>query len=116
MSGEVDVATAPQLRERLQRVLADGASTVVLELLGVTFLDSAALGSIVGAHLRCREVGGELRVVVDPRLVKIFEITGLTEVLSITDLLHAAEAPRATSSGCRRGTAWSCGSRRAATW
>ena len=93
MSGEVDVPTAPQLRERLQRVLADGASTVVLDLLGVTFLDSTPLGTVVGAHKRCREVGGELRAVADPRLVKIFEITGLTEVLSITDLLHAAGAP-----------------------
>lgn len=89
--GEVDVATAPQLREHLQRVIADGSSTVVLDLLGVTFLDSTALGVVVGAHKRCRELGGELRVVVaDPRLVKIFEITGLTGVLTITDSLHAA--------------------------
>ena len=91
--GEVDVATAPQLRECLQRVIADGASTVVLDLLGVTFLDSTALGVVIGAHKRCRELGGELRVVVaDPRLVKIFEITGLTGVLSISDSLHAAGA------------------------
>ena len=94
VQGEVDVATAPQLRECLQRVIADGWSTVVLDLLGVTFLDSTALGVIVGAHKRCRELGGELRVVVaDPRLVKIFEITGLTGVLTITDSLHAAGAP-----------------------
>ena len=93
VSGEVDVATAPQLRESLQRVIAHGASTVVLDLLGVTFLDSTALGVVIGAHKRCREVGGELRVVVaDPRLVKIFEITGLTGVLSISDSLHAAGA------------------------
>ena len=64
---------------------------MVLDLLGVTFLDSTALGVVVGAHKRCRELGGELRVVVtDPRLVKIFEITGLTGVLCITDSLHAA--------------------------
>jgi anti-sigma B factor antagonist len=91
--GEVDVATAPQLREGLQRVIADGASTVILDLLGVTFLDSTALGVLVGAHKRCRELGGELRVVVaDPRLVKIFEITGLTGVLTISDSLQAAGA------------------------
>ncbi len=89
--GEIDVATAPQLRECLQRVIADGASTVVLDLLGVSFLDSTALGVLVGAHKRCRELGGDLRVVVaDPRIVKIFEITGLIGVFSLADSLDAA--------------------------
>lgn len=93
VSGEIDVATAPQLRECLHRVIADGASTIVLDLLGVTFLDSTALGVLVGALKRCREVGGDLHIVVaDPRIVKIFEITGLTNVFTITDTLEAAGA------------------------
>ena len=48
VSGEIDVATAPQLRECLHRVIAQGESTIVLDLLGVTFLDSTALGVLVG--------------------------------------------------------------------
>ena len=90
VSGEIDVATAPQLRECLHRVIAEGDATVVLDLLGVTFLDSTALGVLVGALKRCRELGGELHVVVaDPRIMKIFEITGLTNVFTITDSLQS---------------------------
>lgn len=93
VSGEIDVATAPQLREALHGVIARGEATVVLDLLGVTFLDSTALGVLVGALKRCRELGGELHVVVaDPRIVKIFEITGLTSVFSIADSLESAGA------------------------
>ena len=93
VSGEIDVATAPQLRECLHRVIAEGGSTIVLDLLAVTFLDSTALGVLVGALKRCRELGGELHVVVaDPRIMKIFEITGLTNVFTITDSLQAAGA------------------------
>ena len=49
VTGEIDVATAPQLRECLHHVIAQGEATVVLDLLGVTFLDSTALGVLVGA-------------------------------------------------------------------
>jgi anti-sigma B factor antagonist len=93
VSGEIDVATAPQLRECLHKVIAQGQPTVVLDLLGVTFLDSTALGVLVGALKRCRELGGELHVVVaDARIMKIFEITGLTKVFPISDSLMAAGA------------------------
>jgi anti-sigma B factor antagonist len=84
--GEIDVATAPQLRECLHAVIAQGAATVVLDLLGVTFLDSTALGVLVGGLKRCRELGGELHVVVaDARIMKIFEITGLDRVFVISE-------------------------------
>jgi len=93
VEGEIDVATAPQLRECLHEVIAEGNATVVLDLLPVTFLDSTALGVLVGALKRCRELGGELHVVVaDPRIMKIFEITGLTNVFPITDSLAAVGA------------------------
>ena len=93
VEGEIDVATAPQLRECLHEVIAEGNATVVLDLLPVTFLDSTALGVLVGALKRCRELGGELHVVVsDPRIMKIFEITGLTNVFPISDSLAAVGA------------------------
>jgi anti-sigma B factor antagonist len=93
VSGEIDVATAPQLRECLHGVIARGAATVMLDLLDVTFLDSTALGVLVGALKRCRELGGDLHIVVaDPRIVKIFEITGLTDVFTMADSLQDAGA------------------------
>jgi anti-sigma B factor antagonist len=91
VSGEIDVATAPQLRETLQGVISRGKKTIVLDLLGVTFLDSTALGVLVGALKRCRDAGGDLQVVVaEPRILKIFEITGLTSVFTIVDSESAA--------------------------
>jgi anti-sigma B factor antagonist len=92
--GEIDVATAPQLRESLHGVIAQGQVTVVLDLLGVTFLDSTALGVLVGGLKRCRELGGQLYIVVtDARLRKIFEITGLNKVFPIVDALAEVGAP-----------------------
>ena len=83
VSGEIDVATAPELRDRLQAVTGSGRTTVV-DLLGVTFLDSTALGVLVGALKRSRESGGQLRLVLDqPRILKVFEITGLSDVFAI---------------------------------
>jgi anti-sigma B factor antagonist len=84
VTGEIDVATAPQLRESLHGVIVQGQATVVLDLLAVTFLDSTALGVLVGGLKRCRELGGELHVVVaDDRIRKIFEITGLDKVFPL---------------------------------
>lgn len=92
--GEIDVATAPQLRESLHRVIARGQSTVVLDMLAVTFLDSTALGVLVGGLKRCRELGGELHVVVaDARIRKIFEITGLNKVFPLAAALTEVSAP-----------------------
>jgi len=91
--GEIDVATAPQLREALHGVIAQGHATVVLDLLGVTFLDSTALGVLVGGLKRCRELDGELHIVVtDARIRKIFEITGLNKVFPLVDALSEVGA------------------------
>lgn len=97
-SGEIDVATAPPLRDRLQALSSSGKPTVVVNLLGVTFLDSTALGVLVGALKRCREAGGNLPLVIDePRILRVFEITGLTGVFSIFDSIESAvESVRCT--------------------
>lgn len=90
-SGEIDVATAPPLRDRLQALTTSGKSTVVVDLLGVTFLDSTALGVLVGALKRCREAGGDLPLVIEePRILKVFEITGLTGVFPIFESVREA--------------------------
>ncbi len=50
IAGEVDVYTAPQLRECVIRLLADGVRHVIADLREVAFLDSAGLGALVGSH------------------------------------------------------------------
>jgi len=82
--GEVDVATAPQLRDRLEEAVAEGFPTVVVDLTGVTFLDSTALGVLIEASKLCEAAGRTMRIAVsEPRILKIFEITGLTEFFDI---------------------------------
>ena len=91
VTGEIDVATAPALRERLQELVGDTTPTVVVDLSAVSFLDSTALGVLVGAHKRCREAGGQLRLVItEPRILKVFEITGLTEIFPIFETADEA--------------------------
>ena len=94
VSGEIDVATAPQLRQHLEASPVAEAPTVVVDLTGVSFLDSTALGVLVGAHRRRGEVGGDLRLVVtEPRILKVFEITDLIRVFRIVGTVDEALQP-----------------------
>jgi len=84
--GEIDVASAPQLRSHLHELCSDDVTTISVDLREVTFLDSSALGVLVGALRRCRESNTEFRLIINsPRLLKIFEITGLTSVFEISE-------------------------------
>ena len=60
--GEVDIATAPQLRESLYEAVDRSAGPVIVDLLAVTFIDSTALGVLIGARERSKARGAELRV------------------------------------------------------
>jgi anti-sigma B factor antagonist len=91
--GELDVATAPDLRSRLDEAIDGGSSVVIADLLGVTFLDSTALGVLIGALKKCQAAGGDLRIVIsEPRIVKVFEITGLTDLFTLFPTLEEAGA------------------------
>lgn len=89
--GEIDVATAPALRERLDLVIDRDSGPVVVDLTSVTFIDSTGLGVLIGARQRCAEGSRDLRIViVEPRILKVFEITGLTDLFSIHRTLEPA--------------------------
>jgi anti-sigma B factor antagonist len=89
--GEVDVATSPDLRERLVQLIGDGANRLVLDLEGVDFLDSTGLGTIIGALKRARTHGGDLRLVcTQARVTRLFEITGLDKAVPLQPSLDAA--------------------------
>lgn len=94
VAGELDIATAPEFRDRLEEAidrLPQGA--VVVDLLKVTFIDSTALGVLIGGLKRSQNAGGVFRIVVaEPRIIKIFEITGLTDLFSIFSTLAGATA------------------------
>lgn len=89
--GEIDVATAPTLAEHLGVHEEAGIAAVVVDLLGVSFLDSTALGVLVGSFKRLRESGGTLKLVIaEPRILKVFEITDLIRVFPIFATVEAA--------------------------
>ncbi len=93
VKGEVDVYTAPRLRERLVELVNQGKRSIVIDLEGVEFLDSTGLGVLVGGLKRLRTNDGELSLVcTQHRILRVFEITGLTKVFAIHDSVDAATA------------------------
>jgi anti-sigma B factor antagonist len=93
VSGEIDVYTAPRLRERLLELAQQGTTRVVVDLSEVSFVDSTGLGVLVSGLKRFREGGGDLLlVVVQPQIMKVLEITGLTTVFSVHTSVDEAVA------------------------
>ena len=102
VTGEVDVYNAPMLRERIREIAAKGAVHLIADLGQVDFLDSTGLGVLVGGLKRLREDGGSLALVITtPRLLRIFQITGLTKAFatspSVTDAITADPHWRTTA-------------------
>lgn len=95
VSGEVDVYSAPALKEQFAELVRTGASTLIVDLTDVAFLDSTGLGALVEARALTGDAGGSLPVVcTQDRILKLFTITGLDSVFTIhptvVDALAAA--------------------------
>jgi anti-sigma B factor antagonist len=91
VTGEIDAATSPALRARLLDQASADNPTIVIDMTAVSFLDSTALGTLVSVRQRCLELGGEVRLVIkDPPIIKVFEITGLTEAFPISSSVDQA--------------------------
>src|SRR5437867_13028703 len=103
LAGEVDLYTAPEFKQQLLDVIAKGAKDVVVDFTNTTFIDSTALGVLVGGVKRLRTQDGRLSLVCSDRnITKIFEITGLDRVFTIhptrdeaVSKLKAADQPPA---------------------
>ncbi len=91
VGGEIDVYTAPRLREHLVSVVAQGHHHLIIDMEGVGFLDSTGIGVLVSGLRRVREHNGTLRLVCSqPHVLKILRITGLTTVFPIDESMDAA--------------------------
>jgi anti-sigma B factor antagonist len=81
---EVDVYTAPQLRERVIQLLADGIRHIIVDLREVDSLDSTGLGVLVGSLRRLREQDGSLKLVTgEGRIQRLLRLTGLVRVFAL---------------------------------
>jgi anti-sigma B factor antagonist len=84
--GELDLYTSPRLREVLTGRIDAGDRHLVIDLAGVTFVDSTALGVLVSALKRVTAEDGVLELrAPTPSARKVLEITGLNRVFTVTD-------------------------------
>jgi anti-sigma B factor antagonist len=96
VTGEVDLFTAPELKQRVMAPIAAGVEHVIVDLTETTFIDSSSLGALIGAHRRLKARGGRLVVACDSEpIVKTFRITGLDGVFQLVDSVEAALGGRA---------------------
>lgn len=89
VGGEIDVYTAPKLRDAMTELVDQGQYNLIVDLEKVDFLDSTGLGVLVGGLKKVRTNDGSLQLVcTQERLLKIFRITGLGKVFAI----HSTQA------------------------
>src|SRR5207237_7906203 len=91
LRGEIDVYTAPRLRQTLIDLVEGGATDIVVDMERVDFLDSTGLGVLVGGLKRVKDKDGSMKLVAtQDRILKIFDITGLSKVFPIFGSLDKA--------------------------
>ena len=95
VGGEIDVYTAPKLRDKITELVAAGTYHLVVDMEAVEFLDSTGLGVLVGGLKKVRAHDGSMELICSQdRLLKIFRITGLAKVFVIHDSADGALAAR----------------------
>ena len=95
VQGEIDIYTAPRLRELLIDLASKNNYQLIVNLDKVGFLDSTGLGVLVGGVKRVRPHDGSLDLVcTQERILKIFRITGLTKVFGIYQSVDQAIAAK----------------------
>jgi anti-sigma B factor antagonist len=92
VEGELDLSSAPKLKWALADVLGAGCDRLVVDLSRVSFIDSTALGVLVGAH-RSLSAGGRMSIACShPDVLNIFELTGLDATFELFPTLDDALA------------------------
>lgn len=93
VAGEIDVASAPALRDTLLGLLNRGATSLVVDLRAVTFMDSTGIGSLLRIHHRQSLLGGSVHFVTDqPAVLRVLDIMQLRRRLHVTATVAAVES------------------------
>jgi anti-sigma B factor antagonist len=91
LRGEIDVYTAPRMRQGIVDLVDAGSLNIVVDMQKVDFLDSTGLGVLVEGLKRVRTRSGNLSIVVtQDKILKIFDITGLNKAFPIYGSLEEA--------------------------
>ncbi|WP_460770107.1 STAS domain-containing protein [Nocardiopsis nanhaiensis] len=84
VGGEIDLYTAPQLRNELVETLEEGVRRLVIDMSRAEFCDSTGISVLLSAMKRSRDKGGDLELVAPkPAIMKVLQVTGLDEVFTI---------------------------------
>ena len=84
LKGEVDIYTAPRLREAIAEAVDEGHYKIVVDLEDIDFLDSTGLGVLVGGLKRVKPFEGEMAILcAQEKILRVFKITGLIKVFRI---------------------------------
>lgn len=91
VSGDLDIDTAPALRQFLERVLDTGVRKLIVDLANAYYIDSTGISLLLSTWNRLAERSGKLAVVCNvPRIKKVFQIVNLLDVIPMVDTEEAA--------------------------
>ena len=93
LHGEIDADTGPDFREALERARKEGQRWFLIDLLEAEYLDSVALGILLGTAKETSKLGGRLAVACNrPNLIKLFELAGVKELLNVQETAAGARS------------------------
>lgn len=91
LDGRLNMVAAPRMKGAVERVVDDGSPRVVVDLSGVSFMDSSGLGALIGALKKARQAHGDLRIVgVNEQVATVLALTNLDRVLRPFESVEAA--------------------------
>jgi anti-anti-sigma factor len=91
LRGELDIVSAPALREQLLGLLTPATSRLIIDLSAVSYADASGLTVLVGTGRRAGLLGGHLRLAAPPpEVARVLSLTGLDRHLDISPTVHAA--------------------------
>ena len=94
LSGELDIATAPKLRRALLELLSDSPDPLLVDMAGVSFMDSSGLAVLVAGHKRAKFSNARFAVSrLGPAVAKVFALTRADQLMPVLD--EIAEPPLA---------------------
>lgn len=78
LHGELDVSTAPALRDTVVQLISEGRTTLQFDCADLAFIDSTGLGVLIGARARCMAANGSVSLTgVKPALQRLLAVTGI---------------------------------------
>jgi anti-anti-sigma factor len=91
MSGELNINTAPDLRELLVRHTKAKQPRMLLDLSDVSFMDTSGLATLIETHLKTEKQGGSLALFgLQPRILEVFEITRVIDLFTVCETREQA--------------------------